>query len=79
MTPVVVLLMGIAFVKFVPSLVWEIVRIIGDISLYILIVHPIIREVTLPLSTSWGYWSLIAYVTVTLTISLIVAKLVRRE
>jgi hypothetical protein len=76
MTPVVVLLMGIAFVKFIPSFVWEKVKVIGDISLYILIVHPIVREVTLPISQYWGSWSIIIYASLTLAISLLVAKLV---
>ena len=74
MTPVVVLLMGIAFVKFVPSFVWEKVKVIGDISLYILIVHPIVREVTLPISLYWGSWSIIIYASLTLAISLLIAK-----
>jgi hypothetical protein len=76
MTPVVVPLMSIAFVKLVPSFVWEKVKVIGDISLYILIVHPIVREVTLPLSVYWGSWGLIVYALVTLALSLLVAKLV---
>lgn len=74
MTPVVVLLMGIAFVKFVPSFVWEKVKVIGDISLYILIVHPIVREVTLPISLYWGSWSIIIYASLTLAISLLITK-----
>ena len=76
MTPIVVPLMGIAFVKFIPSFVWEKVKVIGDISLYILIVHPIVREVTLPISQYWGSWSIIIYASLTLAISLLVAKLV---
>lgn len=76
MTPIVVPLMGIAFVKLVPSIVWEKVKVIGDISLYILIVHPIIREVTLPLFAYWSSWGIIIYVSVTLAISLLVAKLI---
>lgn len=74
MTPVVVLLMGITFVKFVPSFVWEKVKVIGDTSLYILIVHPIVREVTLPISQYWGSWSIIIYASLTLAISLLIAK-----
>ena len=74
MTPVVVILMGIAFVKLIPSFVWENVKVIGDISLYILIVHPIVREVTLPISIYWGSWGIIVYASVSLIISLLVAK-----
>ena len=74
MTPVVVILMGIAFVKLIPSFVWENVKEIGDISLYILIVHPIVREVTLPISIYWGSWGIIVYASVSLIISLLVAK-----
>jgi hypothetical protein len=78
-TPVVALLMGIALVKIVPSFVWEKVKLIGDISLYILIIHPIIREVTLPLSAYWGIWSVVVYTIVTLVLSLFVAKWIKRK
>ena len=76
LTPAVVLPISFCIVKIVPSTVWKFVKVVGDTSLWILVVHPIVREFFLPLSSYWGSWSVIPYVIITLVLAVLFKKLV---
>lgn len=71
LTPIPVISIAISIVKMMPSTIWEKTQMIGNASLYILIIHPIVRDVTLPLFNIWGVWSIAFYFLISLLLSLI--------
>lgn len=72
LAPVFVITIAISFVKMVPSIIWEKTKTIGDASLYLLIIHPIVRDIALPMYYIWGIWSYVIYVFISIFLSLII-------
>ena len=61
--PVLIVVMAVCTLKYIPSVFQRRMEFIGKNSLYLLIVHPIVREFVLPLVPSFGrYGSLLLYV-----------------
>ena len=70
LAPIFVITIAISFVKMIPSRLWEKTKIIGNASLYLLIIHPIVRDITLPMYYIWGIWSFVAYIFISIFLSL---------
>ena len=64
--PLLVVILSVGMVKYVPVILQQKMDSIGKNSLYFFIVHPITRELTIPLVSDWGrYVSLLFYVLIT--------------
>ena len=77
--PAVVVCLGISFIKTTSISIWKQVNAIGANSMYIFVIHPIIRDIMLPLVPNMGkYGAMGLYVALTLIIAYFVSQLVKR-
>ena len=77
--PAVVLYIAICFVKLVPINLWKYIRGAGSNSMYIFVVHPIIRDIMLPLVPNMGrYGTMILYIVSTLIIAWLVSQCIKK-
>ena len=68
--PLIVVPLAIFYIKLHPSWLLDRLGRFGKISMYIFVVHPIVREVTLPIGgNTMPYWGLSIYVVISLLIS----------
>lgn len=71
--PLIVVLLAISFIKLHPSWLLDKIGCFGKFSMYIFVVHPIVREVTLPLGVNkMPYWGLTLYVALSLLIAFVI-------
>ena len=76
--PIIIPVFAISLVKVSPSVIIKPMILIGDISLYIFVVHPIIRQLTIPLAQNINpYISLLIYISLTIYISFFAKSLVK--
>lgn len=73
--PAIAVILAISLVKLIPMNFWNKIQIIGKNSLFLFVVHPIIRGISL----SWipcigNYWSLLLYVIASILVAILVAK-----
>lgn len=77
--PVAVICMAIGLIKITPINLWKPINVIGANSMYIFVVHPIIRDITLPLVPSLGrYGAMILYFVSTLIIAWLVSLCIKK-
>lgn len=76
--PAVTICLTISFVKLAPTKIWKRINIIGANSMYIFVIHPLIRDIILPFVPNMGrYGAMIIYITSTLIIAYIVSICVK--
>ena len=78
--PAVVICLGISFIKTTPISIWKRINIIGANSMYIFVIHPIIRDIMHPMIPILGkYGAMALYVVLTLTIAGFVSQFVKKS
>lgn len=73
--PAVIVCLGISFIKTVPISIWKQINIVGINSMYIFVIHPLIRDIMLPLVPTFGrYEAMAIYLASTLIIAYLVSQ-----
>lgn len=73
--PLITVFLAISIVRMIPAILWNNIHIIGENSLYLFVVHPIIRPILIPFAPNLGnYWALLIYLVATITMAVVIAK-----
>ena len=77
--PATVICMVISLIKITSINLWKLFNVIGANSMYIFVVHPIIRDIALPLVPSLGkYGAMVLYLMSTLIIAWLVSLCIKK-
>lgn len=77
--PAIVVLLSIVFVKLHSVCLLMVIDKVGRISMYIFVVHSIVREFTLPIGLAGNYYiGLVTYLLITMIVSMAVDKIIPR-
>lgn len=78
--PAVTVCLAISFIKIVPISIWKQINIVGVNSMYIFVVHPLIRDITLPSVPTLGrYGAMVIYIASTLIIAYLVSQCIKNK
>ena len=73
--PLITVFLAISIVKLIPATFWKKIHIIGENSLFLFVIHPIIRPILIPFAPHLGnYWALLFYFIATIVIAITIAK-----
>ncbi len=75
MIPAMTLLFYLSLCKLIKGFFYKTFRFVGSISMYIFLVHPIIREVVITISTEYRCLGVTIYIIITIVCSLIISRL----
>ena len=68
--PIAVTCLAICFIRIAPDFISRPLYLLGNISLYVFVIHPLVRELTVPLAHTWGsYIGLTIYVEASILLS----------
>ena len=76
--PAVTVCLAISFIKLPPISMWKPINAVGTNSMYVFVVHPLVRDIMLPLVPDLGrYGAMAIYIVSTLIIAFIVSQSVK--
>lgn len=78
--PAVIVCLAISFIKTIPISTWKKINIVGINSMYIFVIHPLIRDIMLPLVPTLGrYGAMALYILSTLIIAYLVSQCIKSK
>lgn len=73
--PAITVILAISIIKIIPVSIWNNIQTIGKNSLFLFVIHPIIRGILLPWAPNIGnYWALLLYAIASILIAILIAK-----
>lgn len=75
LVPLSAAMLAVSIVSVIPHILSDIFDFVGKISMYVFVIHPIVRELTFLYDLN-PYWGILVYVTITLVLSYAVERIV---
>ena len=75
MIPAMTLIFYLSLCKLIKGFLYITFRFVGSISMFIFLIHPIVREVVITISTEYRYLGIIIYIIITISCSFIISRL----